>query len=147
MTVQDLMDALGEMDRDAEVKLAIQPTWAFQHSIGEVVEIEPDIPGLEWGVQVHYLDEEKEWDFEMPEANTYNSADELRGDLAIPAERMKENGIKSVNLAASYKGEIISEERAEELAMDVQPVVYIAEAGQDCYLPEAAQETLGWSRR
>ena len=36
MTVQDLIEQLQSQPQDAEVRLAIQPRWAFEHSIGGV---------------------------------------------------------------------------------------------------------------
>lgn len=39
MTVKELIETLQEFDENAEVFIAQQPTWPFQYSIGEVVEI------------------------------------------------------------------------------------------------------------
>ncbi len=36
MTVEDLIDMLQDQPQDAEVRLAIQPRWAFEHSIAGV---------------------------------------------------------------------------------------------------------------
>lgn len=39
MTVQDLIDVLEDMDNpEAKIRLAMQPRWAFEYTIGEVVE-------------------------------------------------------------------------------------------------------------
>lgn len=42
MQVQDLIEALGQFDPDAEVRLAVQPGWPFEHSISQVEALEPD---------------------------------------------------------------------------------------------------------
>lgn len=39
MTVDELMEVLADMNPDAEVRLAMQPRWAFEYSIGAVVEV------------------------------------------------------------------------------------------------------------
>jgi len=41
MTVLELIDALAQMDPHAEVRLAHQPQWAFEHSIDEVAQVDP----------------------------------------------------------------------------------------------------------
>ena len=38
MTVQELMEMLEDMPQDAEVRLAMQPNWPFEYSIGRVIE-------------------------------------------------------------------------------------------------------------
>lgn len=38
MKVRELMEALEDFDQDAVVRLAQQPHWPFEYSIGEVVE-------------------------------------------------------------------------------------------------------------
>lgn len=40
MTVQDLIDQLEDCDPNAEVRLAIQPSWPFEHSVRDVVEVD-----------------------------------------------------------------------------------------------------------
>ncbi len=40
MTVAELMDELADMNPDAEVHLAMQPRWAFEYSVGSVVEVQ-----------------------------------------------------------------------------------------------------------
>lgn len=39
MTVQDLIYELGQMNPDAEVRLAIQPSWPFEYDLNGVVEV------------------------------------------------------------------------------------------------------------
>jgi hypothetical protein len=72
MTVQELIDALSQMNPNAEVRIAHQPSWPFELSVGSVVSAEdaladPDdedepeeLPNLEvvWigeGSQIGYL--------------------------------------------------------------------------------------------
>lgn len=42
MTVIELKEALEGIPDDAEVRLAMQPSWPFEYSIGDVIPIEPD---------------------------------------------------------------------------------------------------------
>lgn len=42
MNVQELIDRLQEMNPEAEVRFASQPSWPFEYSIEKVVEIKPD---------------------------------------------------------------------------------------------------------
>jgi hypothetical protein len=37
MTVSELVDILSDFDPDTEVRLAMQPKWSFEYTIGEVV--------------------------------------------------------------------------------------------------------------
>lgn len=39
MKVHELIGYLEDMPEDAEVRLAIQPSWPFEHRIGNVVEV------------------------------------------------------------------------------------------------------------
>lgn len=67
MTVAELLEELAEMDPDAEVRLAVQPRWAFEYSIAAVVEVpavenesvpgneRPPIVYLGEGAQLGYL--------------------------------------------------------------------------------------------
>lgn len=56
MTVIELKEALEGIPDDAEVRLAMQPSWPFEYSIGDVIPIEPDeeAPADE-EIQVVYL--------------------------------------------------------------------------------------------
>lgn len=40
MTVKDLIRQLEDFDPYAEVRLAFQPSWPFEHSIGNVVSVD-----------------------------------------------------------------------------------------------------------
>lgn len=40
MQVAELIEALEDFDPDTEVRLAIQPSYPFQHTIAEVVEVD-----------------------------------------------------------------------------------------------------------
>jgi hypothetical protein len=58
MTVKQLIRQLEDFNPDSEVRLAIQPSWPFEHSIGNVVSV-----GL--------TDEDADEDEEVPDyANT-----------------------------------------------------------------------------
>lgn len=39
MNVSELIEILEDMDQDAEVRLAFQPNWPFEHSIGQVADM------------------------------------------------------------------------------------------------------------
>jgi hypothetical protein len=54
MTVQELIDALSAMDPEAEVRLAQQPGWPFECSVGEVLEADGVLYVGE-GCQIGYL--------------------------------------------------------------------------------------------
>jgi hypothetical protein len=61
MTVEEMIQILSEMDPTAEVRLAIQPGYPFQHTVGEIVEVDlSEDDDDEW-------DEEDEEDGEEPE--------------------------------------------------------------------------------
>jgi hypothetical protein len=147
MKVQELIDTLKNMNPEAEVKLAIQPAWAFQHEIDEAVEVPADVDGLQWGVNIRYLTDMKVYEeFCEGEANTRLAAFNLYLDLTSPHGRMEENGIESVEIAAIHNGNLITEAEADELADNKTPIVYLSDGGQECYLPESVSETLGWTR-
>ena len=58
MTVSELISRLEDMDPDAEVRWAAQPSWAFEYSIDalETVEIEGEsVVYLSEGEQLGYL--------------------------------------------------------------------------------------------
>ena len=60
MKVQDLIDFLEDADPDDEVRLAMQPSWPFEYSIGQVEIVESDeddsaIVYLAEGSQLNYL--------------------------------------------------------------------------------------------
>jgi hypothetical protein len=67
MTVAELMNELADMNPDAAVRLAMQPRWAFEYSVGAVVEVpavadesipeeeRPTIVYLSEGAQLGYL--------------------------------------------------------------------------------------------
>jgi len=40
MTVQELIDLLEDMDREAEVRIADQPNWPFEYEIDAVAEVD-----------------------------------------------------------------------------------------------------------
>jgi hypothetical protein len=45
MKVRDLIEYLENFDEEAEVRLAMQPSWPFEYSIGEVEEVELEDEG------------------------------------------------------------------------------------------------------
>lgn len=57
MTVGELMEILDAYVPDAEIRLASQPKWPFEYSIGEVVNV-GDYIYIGEGEQIDYLDGE-----------------------------------------------------------------------------------------
>lgn len=61
MTVGELLNILEDLPEDAEVRLAMQPSYPFEYSIGDVVTVAPEYdndPGrvyLAEGRQLNYL--------------------------------------------------------------------------------------------
>ena len=39
MKVWELLDILEDMDEDTEIRLAMQPAWPFEYSIGNAIEV------------------------------------------------------------------------------------------------------------
>jgi len=138
MTTYELIQILNDMDPDAEVKLATQPNWPFQHSIGEVVEVIPTSNGCRWGVLVEFEDGDSE--FDEAEINSEDGAIEHRARLR------GYSGVKitSTELGVMMEGEFIPGDEYKEFCDDETPIVYIGEAEQDCYLPGEAKSKLGW---
>ena len=144
MNVAELIDTLSDMNPDSEVKLAIQPTWAFQHSFESVVEVH-SAPDLQWGVWVKLTDNDEE--FNEAEANTRQSARELYESMDHGKARNLENGIADLMVVGAYKDDFLDENTAMKIEDEAEAIVYLAECGQDCYLPEAAAAAIGWTRR
>jgi hypothetical protein len=58
MTVGELIEYLSDFDPEAEVRLAQQPRWAFEYSVGEVAGVELDegfVVYIGEGSQLAYL--------------------------------------------------------------------------------------------
>jgi hypothetical protein len=61
MTVGELLDLLDGLDEETEVRLAMQPRWAFEYTIGAVAVVDVDgeeVVFLGEGQQTRYLPEE-----------------------------------------------------------------------------------------
>jgi len=135
MTVQELIDTLEGFDHDAEVKLAIQPSWPFQHSISEVVQgIDGSCVAPQWGV-IKTLDDGDE---EIEECQSRWEADQRVSECG----RMPH--VVAARVGALFDGEIVDRDEATELEECIDKVVYLADGGQDCYLPGDVASTLGW---
>ena len=64
MTVEELICELQEMNPDAEVRLAQQPRWPFEYSIGDIVEVDLEDEDEEGeSHQVVYLGEGSQLDY------------------------------------------------------------------------------------
>ena len=137
MNVQTLIDILSDMNPDAEVKLAVQPEWAFQHSVGEVVSASSN----DYDFAVEYL---RDGDDE-PELEECDDASMARCRAGLLSQRDDVLWAKPFAFDSDL-GERIDLDVAEEKCGE-GAVVYISEGGQDCYLPETAAAALGWSAR
>jgi len=135
MTVQDLIQELEQFDPDAEVRLAIQPEWPFEHAVGGVASAAPC--RVEWAVRYPIGDGDE--DMEFVEGDVFAAqerARELTDELPEDAE------IEVVGQVDG--GDWLPMEEAEEAIEDAGEVVYIGEAGQLAYLPGAVAHELGW---
>ncbi|MFF2571057.1 hypothetical protein [Streptomyces sp. NPDC058084] len=55
MTVAELIKQLEQVDPEAQVRLATQPNYPFEYTLGEVVEVEDGICYIGQGEQRGYL--------------------------------------------------------------------------------------------
>ena len=62
MTVQELIDLLSTMNPEAEVRIAHQPSYPFELSVGNVLEadVTDEQDEIETDTQVVYIDEGKQ---------------------------------------------------------------------------------------
>ncbi|MER0443035.1 hypothetical protein ABR738_00340 [Streptomyces sp. Edi4] len=58
MTVAELIEQLEGVDPDAPIRLAMQPRYPFEYTIGQVVEAEDGTCWIGEGEQVGYLSED-----------------------------------------------------------------------------------------
>jgi len=137
VTVRELISLLEQYDGDNEVVLAIQPSWPFEHSIGEVVEM-PEAK-VEWGVQ--YID--AEGDSEEVEVDLCDTAAEAY-ELAISIRDDKRFLDVTVVGKPATAEEWIPEQEVQAFLDDGPRKVYIGEAGQNGYLDGEAKSALGW---
>jgi hypothetical protein len=56
MKVRELIEYLENFDEESEVRLAMQPSWPFEYSIGEVEEVELE----DEGETVVYISEDRQ---------------------------------------------------------------------------------------
>lgn len=115
MTVRELIGVLECEPEDAEVRLAFQPSWPFEHSVGDVVTMD------DAGSDLEVVECEGEWYVEEGEEG------EVAGPFATEAE-------------AESKLTSLLEAEDEEIGN----VVWIGEGGQLGYLPAVASRALGW---
>ena len=133
MTVGQLLEALQDIaeehGEDVEVRLAHQPQWAFEYSIGEVVLVEPKERELKPGDRVKNLLRGRQRGaiarLESEDA-AYVHWDEGSEQLCLLSD------------LCALPDEDDEDDDAEE------PVVYIAEQRQLGYLSGAASKALGW---
>lgn len=120
MTAQELIEQLQGVDPDTEVRLAQQPQWPFEYSVGQVVRVRTG--GPEVGDVVTYEDDGgTEHTGEVREAT--------EGGMLIEEEN---GGVRHVpfHQLIGY--------------LDLTEVLYIGEGTQLANLPGAASRGLGW---
>jgi hypothetical protein len=126
MTVAELIEKLQGFSPDDEVRLAQQPSWPFEYSIGEVVQVQTGMP--DEGERVVWEDNDGEHEGGFVEALTNGTIDVRLGD---------DDDFRTVNVKLS------------DVTNIDEPVniVYIGEGTQLAYLGSAAADELGWGRR
>lgn len=125
MTVGDLIATLEGIDPDTPVRLAQQPSWPFEYSIGDVVQVE--VGGPEEGKTVRYLADDG-----TTQRGMIVAAHETQARYRLDTE----------------DGEIeVSEHQIHSDDCHRQAVVYIGEGRQERYLQYQASEELGWGRQ
>lgn len=125
MRVHELIAELEMMDEDAEVRLAIQPSYPFQHDIASVVEVEVTSGH---GPDVDEMEEE---------------LGDLREQLRVAIEE-GDHEDEIADLKEEIRNLMVAITKAED---EASTIVYIAEGGQNYdapYLPGAASRELGW---
>lgn len=125
MNVAELIAQLKNVDPDAEVRLAIQPGWPFEHRIADVVESDP------YGAYEIVNDQDGEWGDEPG----FAVLDVSEGDREPYVEQA---GFASAEDASTWLRDKLEREGR------VDPIVFIAEGGQLGYLPSDARSALGW---
>lgn len=120
MTVAELIEQLQLCEPEAEVRLAQQPTYPFEYSVGEVHEIDP----------------RDEYDIVY---DTFDGA----GYFVIDDSESGEPIAGPFYLHEDAKRWV--ESKLEELDEHAPPVVYVGEGKQLGYLPGVAKRQLGWS--
>ena len=120
MTAKDLIDLLEGVDPDTEVRLAQQPHWPFEYSVGQVVRVKTG--GPEAGAVVTFEDD----------AGVEHSGevkDTTEDGLLIEEEN---GGVRHVpfHQLIGY--------------LELTEVLYIGEGTQLAYLPGVASRELGW---
>jgi len=120
MIVQELINELEGMNPEAEVRLATQPSYPFEYSVNEVVEVEPgqgiEIARGDWGGEEGWY-------------------------LLI------ESGFEETDHSGPFETEEGAEAALVKMIEDSGsdgPVVYLVEGSQLGYLPGDARRTLGW---
>ena len=120
MTAQDLIDLLEGIEADTEVRLAQQPSWPFEYSIGRVVCVQTG--GPEVGEVVTYEDDEGR-------ESTGTVKETMRDAVVVEEEN---GGVRVVPF--------------HQLIGYLEPrdILYIGEGTQLAYLPDVVCRELGW---
>lgn len=122
MNVEELIERLSELDRDAEVRLATQPGWPFEYSLAQVHQ-SVQVPE---GALTHHCPA-RGCDFTLKD-----------DDLGVELGEMGD-----WELECPQHGWRVAD---TQIAPDAETtaVVYLAEGGQIGYLPEPTRTELGW---
>lgn len=82
MNVAELIAELEDMDQDAEVRLAIQPDWPFQHTIDSVQQVDNPDADTEPAPDPQDYEDEGEYDEDYAEWEAMR-ADQPAGDPVV----------------------------------------------------------------
>lgn len=122
MTVRELIEELGTYDEDMEVRLAQQPQWAFEYSIGQVGASDPG---------------------ELTDAQHCEVRSMTEGD-----KEDAESNEKDFDWDEAWernKAETLLDNRSND-DNEAHECVYIGEGRQLGYLPACAAQAIGWGR-
>jgi hypothetical protein len=119
MLVEELLEQLEQMDKDAEVRFASQPSYPMEYTLDSVVQVDPT------ELTEHLRDEINQMVNSSVEAGelTHSEADT---EVTRLMHEARENNINV-------------------LVGEPQMVVYLGEGRQIGYLNAKASEELGWS--
>lgn len=125
MNVYELKRALSHLDDDTEVRLACQPNWPFEYSVGEAIVTEP-------GEQYYIM-------LVTPTSGTMcDWADEPGWYVTVDGADSPEP------VQGPLPDEQACERWIEEQVGDKKPVLYLAEGTQLGYLDGEGRRALSW---
>jgi hypothetical protein len=123
MNIMDLKQAIYNLPDEMEVRLAQQPAWAFEYSVGDVIATKP---GDEYYIMRVGVPDGAPW------------ADGAGWYVTVDGEELPEP------VAGPYSDEISCEAWIADKIKDQEPILYITEGTQLGYLPGEARRAISW---